>query len=111
MLLELERGASAVAALGAIKEQLSYIPRRGVGYGLLRYLGDQDLAAKLRALPQSEVSFNYLGQFDNIFAEGAPFRLLQEPVGPLHGPHGQRFHQIEITGQVDGRAAAYGMGL
>ncbi len=54
------------------------------------------------ALPQAEVSFNYLGQFDNIFAEGAPFRLLQEPVGPLHGPRGQRFHLIEITGQVAG---------
>jgi amino acid adenylation domain-containing protein/non-ribosomal peptide synthase protein (TIGR01720 family) len=104
VLLGIERGAHPVAALKATKEQLSYIPRRGIGYGLLRYLGDQDLAAKLRALPQAEISFNYLGQFDNTFDERALFRLLQEPIGPLHSPRGQRFHLIEVTGQVaDGR--------
>jgi non-ribosomal peptide synthase protein (TIGR01720 family) len=102
VLLELDGGAHPVAALSAIKEQLGYVPRRGIGYGLLRYLGDQELAAQLRPLPQAEISFNYLGQFDNLFAEGAPFRLLQEPAGPLHSPRGQRFHLIEISGQVTG---------
>ncbi|HET9223340.1 MAG TPA: condensation domain-containing protein, partial [Roseiflexaceae bacterium] len=101
--LELAPDVNPVAALKSIKEQLAYIPRRGIGYSLLRYLsGDADLVAKLRELPQAEISFNYLGQFDNIFAEGAPFRLLQEPVGPLHAQSGQRFHKIEITGQVLG---------
>jgi amino acid adenylation domain-containing protein/non-ribosomal peptide synthase protein (TIGR01720 family) len=103
VVLELAPDINPVAALKSIKDQLAYIPRRGIGYSLLRYLsGDADLVAKLRALPQAEISFNYLGQFDNIFADGAPFRLLREPVGPLHAPSGQRFHKIEISGQVLG---------
>jgi amino acid adenylation domain-containing protein/non-ribosomal peptide synthase protein (TIGR01720 family) len=101
--LELAPGAHPVAALKSVKEQLAYVPRRGIGYGLLRYLsGDADLVANLRGLPQAEISFNYLGQFDNIFGDGAPFRLLQEPAGPLHAPSGRRFHLIEISGQVVG---------
>ena len=48
-----------------IKEQLRAVPNRGVGYGLLRYVrGDEAVAAALRALPQAEVCFNYLGQLD-----------------------------------------------
>ena len=101
--LELAPDVNPIAALKSIKEQLAYIPRRGIGYSMLRHLSDDaDLVAKLRELPQAEISFNYLGQFDNIFADGGPFRLLQEPVGPLHAPGGQRFHKIEISGQVLG---------
>jgi amino acid adenylation domain-containing protein/non-ribosomal peptide synthase protein (TIGR01720 family) len=101
--LELAPDVHPTAALKSIKEQLAYVPRRGIGYGLLRYLsGDAELVAKLCGLPQAEISFNYLGQFDNIFAEGAPFGLLQEHTGPLHAPSGQRFHVLEISGQVAG---------
>ena len=51
--LELAPDVNPVAALKSIKEQLAYIPRRGVGYSLLRYLsGDVELVAKLRELQQ-----------------------------------------------------------
>jgi amino acid adenylation domain-containing protein/non-ribosomal peptide synthase protein (TIGR01720 family) len=85
-------------ALKSIKEQLRAIPNRGVGYGLLRYLsGDEEIAARLRQLPQAEVSFNYLGQFDQLLPEGAPFGSATESVGPAHSPRGSRCYPLEIN--------------
>src|SRR6185312_2598708 len=53
-----ERGA----ALKAVKEQVRRIPQRGIGYGVLRYLGEE-VGAKLKEQEEAELSFNYLGQF------------------------------------------------
>ncbi|MGY2224213.1 amino acid adenylation domain-containing protein [Pseudomonas gingeri] len=57
------------ASIRAIKEQLRAVPNKGVGYGILRYLGDRDFARRLQALPEARVTFNYLGQFDGSFAQ------------------------------------------
>jgi amino acid adenylation domain-containing protein/non-ribosomal peptide synthase protein (TIGR01720 family) len=90
-------------ALKSIKEQLRAIPNRGVGYGLLRYLsGEEEIAARLRQLPQAEVSFNYLGQFDQLLPEGAPFGPATESVGPAHSPRGSRCYPLEINAFISG---------
>jgi amino acid adenylation domain-containing protein/non-ribosomal peptide synthase protein (TIGR01720 family) len=69
VLLDLRTVANdAGAALKTIKEQLRRIPRRGIGYGLLRYL-NTDTASRLQALPQAQVTFNYLGQFQSFSVE------------------------------------------
>jgi amino acid adenylation domain-containing protein/non-ribosomal peptide synthase protein (TIGR01720 family) len=66
-------------ALVAIKEQLRKVPRRGIGYGVLYYLSDDsEVRARLRALPQAELSFNYLGQFDAVLPEASPFVLTRQ---------------------------------
>ena len=47
--------------LREVKEQMRRIPRKGIGYGMKRYLGggiEEEQAA--------EVSFNYLGQLDQV---------------------------------------------
>ena len=52
------------------------LPRRGIGYGLLRYLsGDTDMARTLQALPHADVLFNYLGQYDHLLAPTSRFTL------------------------------------
>lgn len=53
------------ALIKSVKEQLRRIPRKGLGYGVLRYLNKQT-AAQLAALPQAEVSFNYGGQLKTV---------------------------------------------
>ncbi|WP_433203461.1 amino acid adenylation domain-containing protein [Nocardia sp. CA-107356] len=58
-------GATAAAVIKSVKEQLRQVPDRGIGYGLLRYL-NTDTAPILGALPEPQVSFNYLGRFDTI---------------------------------------------
>ncbi len=90
-------------ALKAVKEQLRRVPRRGIGYGLLRYLcEDEEVRQQIRALPQPEISFNYLGQLDQAVPEGSPFGPAPESGGPAHSPRGKRSHRLEINGVIAG---------
>ena len=62
-----ERASSAalVDQIVAAVERIREPGDAAVGvYGVLRYMdGESELAARLAALPQPEVSFNYLGQY------------------------------------------------
>jgi len=103
VLLDAERHTGPAATLKAIKEQLRGIPNRGIGYGVLRYLAaDAGSAAQLRALPQAEVSFNYLGQFDQVLEGSALFGGAPEDSGPLQHPQALRSHVLAISGSVIG---------
>jgi len=105
VLLALEESAAEGEALLSIKEQLRRIPNRGIGYGLLRYLrGDEASAQKLRALPQPEVGFLYMGQFDQAAPEASPLRIIQAESGPACSPLARRSHLLDVFGLVmDGR--------
>ena len=82
VLLHLEKDMPIGEALKAVKDQLRRIPNRGIGYGILRYLGSQgDARTWLTSLPSPQVRFNYLGQFDQIFAANALFKLANESAG------------------------------
>jgi amino acid adenylation domain-containing protein/non-ribosomal peptide synthase protein (TIGR01720 family) len=118
VLLELPPANDPGAALKAVKEQVRAIPRKGIGYGLLRY-GPQSAALRsLQGLPAAEVSFNYLGQLGGVLPEGSIFAPAAESSGPLHDPRGARSHAIEINGSIFGGAGerlrfswTYGEGL
>jgi len=68
--VKLTPAADLGAAIKGIKEQLRAIPDKGLGYGALRYLGDEQVKAQLAELPQARITFNYLGQFDGSFSSG-----------------------------------------
>ncbi|HJP91740.1 MAG TPA: amino acid adenylation domain-containing protein [Pyrinomonadaceae bacterium] len=88
-------------ALKSIKEQLRRVPNRGFGYGLLRYLStDQEVRATLSSLPQAEVSFNYLGQFDRSDTNNSIVGATLETSAPIRSPHSLRRHLLEINGSV-----------
>ncbi|MEK7327797.1 MAG: condensation domain-containing protein, partial [Chloroflexota bacterium] len=89
-------------ALKSVKEQLRRIPQRGLGYGLLRYLGDESTREQLQALPPAEVSFNYLGQIDQALSGEALFDLAREGRGPERSLRGERAHLIDINGGIVG---------
>ena len=89
-----ERPWSPGPALKSIKEQLRGIPRRGIGYGLLRYLRNDPSVAGSR---EPEILFNYLGQFDQVVAGSRLFRFAREGTGPWRGARGRRRHLIEIN--------------
>jgi amino acid adenylation domain-containing protein/non-ribosomal peptide synthase protein (TIGR01720 family) len=87
--------------LRAISQCLQGIPQRGIGYGILRYLhDDRRIAAQLRACPQPAVSFNYLGQSDQVAGAAALFRLADGPTGQQHDLRSKRAHQIELVGLI-----------
>ena len=101
VLLDLERPSRPGEALKSVKEQLRRIPNRGIGYGLLRYLsGDAAIAERLRALPQPEVSFNYLGQFDQVLPVSSPFAWARESSGPARSVQGSRHYPLAVNGCI-----------
>ncbi|HEY8207242.1 MAG TPA: MupA/Atu3671 family FMN-dependent luciferase-like monooxygenase [Myxococcaceae bacterium] len=100
VLLEHRAAEGAGEAIKRIKEHLRRIPGRGAGYGLLMHLGDDEARAQLRALPAAQVSFNYLGQVEEL-AAGPDLRILADgAAGPQRSPRGARRYLLEITGVV-----------
>ncbi|WP_414517101.1 amino acid adenylation domain-containing protein [Nostoc sp. PCC 9305] len=88
-------------AVKSLKEQLRQIPHQGIGYGLLRYLsGNPEITKKLQALPQAEVSFNYLGRFDRSLPQSTLFQLVKESTGSERSLQGKRTNLIAIDGIV-----------
>ncbi|MEA2691507.1 MAG: hypothetical protein QOJ16_894, partial [Acidobacteriota bacterium] len=104
VLLDLRAALAPRDLLRTVKEQSRAVPRRGLGWGLLRYLGPAESRARLRGLPPAEILFNYVGQLD-AGAEGElPFALAGERVGPAVSPRALRSHRLEVNaGVVDGR--------
>jgi non-ribosomal peptide synthase protein (TIGR01720 family) len=99
--LDYADGQSAIEALQSVKERLRAIPNGGIGYGLLRYSsGDALVAEKLRALPQPEVRFNYLGQADRALLDSSMFTLAPHPRGPAQSPTAERPYLVNIIGVV-----------
>ncbi|MCP4994982.1 MAG: hypothetical protein GY934_14535, partial [Gammaproteobacteria bacterium] len=79
-------------SIQAIRKQLRQILHNGVGYGVLRYL-------KGEVLPQGDIVFNYLGQFDQSVQESL-FSFAEESSGQSMSLEGEREHLIEINGQT-----------
>jgi FkbH-like protein/FkbM family methyltransferase/non-ribosomal peptide synthase protein (TIGR01720 family) len=95
-------GGDLAAAVTRARELRRAIPRRGIGYGVLRYLSpDSGVRETLASAPPPEVMFNYLGQFDQALGASKRFALSPDvDFGPLHGPDGLRSHYFEIIGRV-----------
>ncbi len=79
-------------SLKYVKEQLRRVPHEGVSYGVLRYLCQE-------SLPQGQILFNYLGQFDQS-VDDSMFSLAEEETGRSHSLLGERKYLIEINGQM-----------
>ncbi|HYP26889.1 MAG TPA: amino acid adenylation domain-containing protein, partial [Blastocatellia bacterium] len=63
--VECREGEVAAETLKRVKEEVRGIPNRGIGYGVLKYLTeDEGVRGRVRGLPEAAVSFNYLGQTD-----------------------------------------------
>src|SRR5579864_4873665 len=86
-------------SLQSIKNQLRQIPDKGIGYGLLR---NQRTGLPQGGVPQANVLFNYLGQFDQVVAGSRLFSFASESVGLWHHAKGRRTHLIEVLARVAG---------
>ncbi len=88
--------------LRTVKEQLRGIPQNGIGYGILRYLGDKESRRQLTVLQQPEILFNYLGQIRDQNEGGALLRRVISPIGRAYGSRNSRAHLIDINTWVYG---------
>jgi len=100
--VKLTPAADQAHSLKGIKEQLRAIPDKGLGFGVLRYLGDAQAQAALKALPTPRITFNYLGQLDGHFEDdnGALFVPSGEARGTEHSPQAPLDNWLALNGQV-----------
>ncbi|TVT88096.1 non-ribosomal peptide synthetase [Pseudomonas sp. RGB] len=89
-------------AIKSIKEQLRAVPQKGLGYGLLRYLGQPQSREALADLAAPRITFNYLGQFDRQFNEAALFVPASEGGGQAQDPQAPLANWLTVEGQVYG---------
>jgi amino acid adenylation domain-containing protein/non-ribosomal peptide synthase protein (TIGR01720 family) len=82
-----------------VKAALREIPRKGLGYGILRYVGSRTERSGAGSGPQ--LSFNYLGQFDDP-GKGGLFSFSDEASGRAINPELTRPHPLDVVCMVAG---------
>ncbi|MET0650340.1 MAG: condensation domain-containing protein, partial [Pyrinomonadaceae bacterium] len=97
--LETMAGAGAAERLRRVKEKLRAVPKKGVGYGVLKFMGASEA---LRGAQEGEVSFNYLGQFDAVLGDGGLLKGAKESAGASRDGRQERAQLLEVSGGVGG---------
>ncbi|OIN46674.1 non-ribosomal peptide synthetase [Pseudomonas azotoformans] len=99
------------AAIKSVKEQLRAVPHKGIGYGLLRYLGTPGAREALSKQAAPRITFNYLGQFDRQFNEAALFVPATQGSGQAQDPEAPLANWLTVEGQVYGGELALRWGF
>uniref|UniRef100_UPI00211EB3E4 non-ribosomal peptide synthetase n=1 Tax=Bradyrhizobium sp. SRS-191 TaxID=2962606 RepID=UPI00211EB3E4 len=84
----------------ATKEMQRGVPHRGLGYGVLRYLGSDAQRKTLAARSEPRVGFNYLGQMDDGAGEAALFTMASESAGPSRASSSPLRHHLAVNAHV-----------
>jgi amino acid adenylation domain-containing protein/non-ribosomal peptide synthase protein (TIGR01720 family) len=100
--VRLHADGELASAIKSVKEQLRAVPDKGIGYGLLRYLGSPDSREALAGLAAPRITFNYLGQFDRQFNESALFVPATQGSGQAQDPEAPLANWLTVEGQVYG---------
>src|SRR5207237_1676713 len=106
LLLQLPESGEPLTSLRAVKRQLAGMARRGLEYGVLRRWGPAELREQLQNMPAASISFNYLGQWDNL-GGGQPtadglLLASDRSLEATQAPDDLRAHVVEINGLVTG---------
>ncbi|HEX9935922.1 MAG TPA: condensation domain-containing protein, partial [Longimicrobium sp.] len=97
--------ADAGALLRWTKETLRSVPRKGIGFGAVRWMSeDGELAGRLAALPVPEVNFNYLGQSGGGSGPAGHAWLhgTRESVAAHQSPRNRRASAVQVLATVTG---------
>lgn len=94
-------GSNAPDLIRQVQTKMRALPNRGVGYGVLRYLSSNPaIRESLKPKSAAEVSFNYLGQLDQINRPGQILSLTDDPVGPMRSPLAPSHYRLEINAWI-----------
>ena len=84
------------------KDRMRKMPAKGNHYGLLRYLSDADLDLDDTDFRADAVTFNYLGQFDQVVNSGSSFAVAGEKQGRNISERRRRDAVLAFDGLVSG---------
>lgn len=105
VILQIETGKDISKHIKTVKEEIHRIPNKGIGYGILRYLSGTEDDRLLRSRP--EISFNYLGQFDQDF-QNSGMKVSPYSTGSLMSEEQARTYVLDINCLItEGRLLLY----
>ena len=99
VILNMAKSGDLGYQIKAVKEMFRRIPVKGVGYGILKYLTPETERDGLIFKLQPEISFNYLGQFDQDLPTTL-FTISDIPAGQTISPDAVRPYKLDISGLV-----------
>ncbi|MGG4442605.1 tyrocidine non-ribosomal peptide synthetase TycB [Brevibacillus fortis] len=100
VVLDMEKSKDLSYQIKQIKESLRHIPKKGIGYEILRTMTADKLRPSLQFCLQPEISFNYLGQFDSDVKSGG-FTFSPLGTGQLFSPESERVFLLDISGMIE----------
>jgi amino acid adenylation domain-containing protein/non-ribosomal peptide synthase protein (TIGR01720 family) len=98
----LEVSGELVDSLRSVRRQLRGMATRLLEYGLLRCQGPAEVRDRLAGMPAAEVSFNYLGQWDNLGQEGDLIWPSERSLPAGQAPDEPRPQLLDINAMVVG---------
>lgn len=99
VVLDMGKTSDLAYRIKSVKEEMRHIPNKGIGYGILKYLTLPENKQKLQFNLKPEISFNYLGQFEQE-ADNHIFSISDISVGDCVSPNMEAPYAIDITGMV-----------
>ena len=93
--LVLERKKDLEEQIIHVKETLSKVPRKGIGYGILATSDQFDLS-----LVTPELCYNYLGELDEETSEEQLFELTKLPIGQSNALENKEEHSVIINASI-----------
>lgn len=99
VVLEINDDIDLSSNLKDVKENLRHIPNKGVGYGILKYLTSTESKQNVAFDIQSDISFNYLGQFEKNIQTGS-FTITPVLTGSSVSPNIERRQTLDIVAMV-----------
>ncbi|MFZ1289537.1 MAG: amino acid adenylation domain-containing protein [Melioribacteraceae bacterium] len=101
IVLNLKKSVNVEESVVLVKDQIRAIPNEGLGFGVLRYLSKNDeIINVLKVFDNVGITFNYLGQFDNVLTKDSIFSIAEESKGEERDLDNQRDSLIDITSNI-----------
>ncbi|MEZ4821387.1 MAG: condensation domain-containing protein [Ignavibacteria bacterium] len=86
----------------SIKESLRKIPAKDLASVYFKYLiKDNSIKEKLKSMPDREIIFNYLGQFDENISKGSDWKTGKQSLKLSQHKENKRDHLIEINSLIN----------
>lgn len=104
--LQVEEGEIG-AHIKVTKEMLRRVPKKGVGYGVLKYLRAD--GGGLRGGGRPEIAFNYLGRFD-VELDTPWFRVTDLDGGRTFAAEAERLYALDVVGMTWGGEMRFSIG-
>ncbi|MDR0126245.1 non-ribosomal peptide synthetase [Bacillus zhangzhouensis] len=100
VLLDMSHADDLSYQIKHLKEELRHIPNKGIGYGILKYLTPDKMKGDIAFDVTPDISFNYLGQFDEQIGGGELNRSAWH-AGQSLSLESEKPHALDIVGFVE----------